>query len=63
MDNPLPADIKQNVANLGVFIFNHTMKTLIRPEPGKLTTLININRQIAAGLRASAAAGQAPAAG
>ena len=53
--NPLPANIRQNVANLGIFVFNQTMTTLIDPRPELLGSLINVNRELAAGLRANAA--------
>ena len=49
-ENPLPAPVRQNVANLGIFVFNQTMTVLANPKPEKLGTLININRQLAAGL-------------
>lgn len=50
-ENPLPKQIKQNIANLSVFIFSHTLKTQTNPEPDSLPPLISINREIAAGLR------------
>lgn len=50
-DNPLPQQIKENIANLGIFIFNRTLSIETAPEPAKLPTLISINREIAAGLR------------
>lgn len=53
--NPLPANIRQNVANLGIFVFNQTLTTLIDPRPEMLGSLINVNRELAAGLRANAA--------
>ncbi len=53
-DNPMPAPIRQNIANLGLFVLNHTMKVEVRPEPARLDVLININREVAAGLRAGA---------
>lgn len=53
-DNPLPAAIKNNVANLAVFIFSHSMRVLSEPTPDRISTLININANIAAGLRGSA---------
>ncbi len=53
-DNPLPAPIRENVANLGIFIMNHQRELLTSPEPKKLDVLININRELAAGLRAMA---------
>ena len=56
-ENPLPREIKQNVANLANFIVNHSMKleTDRVRTPDGLGVLININREIAAGLRAQAA--------
>jgi flagellar protein FlaF len=53
-DSPLPADLRQNITNLGVFILNHSLSLQITPAPQKLDVLININRQLAAGLRAAA---------
>jgi flagellar protein FlaF len=53
-DNPLPQAIRQNVANLGIFVMKHTIKTEAKPEAGKLDVLIRINRELAAGLRAVA---------
>jgi flagellar protein FlaF len=50
-ENPLPAPIKQNVANLGLFIFNHTLSVMSEPKPERLGILVSINREIAAGLR------------
>ena len=50
-ENPLPQPIKQNVANLGLFIFNHTLSLMSGAKPEKLGILININRELAAGLR------------
>jgi len=49
-DNPLPAVVRQNVANLGIFIMNQTLSLMTEPKREKLGTLININRELAAGL-------------
>jgi|SRR5712691_1850791 len=49
-DNPLPRDIRQNVANLGLFVFNHTLAVIAGPRPERLGSLICINRELAAGL-------------
>jgi flagellar protein FlaF len=56
-DNPLPREIKQNVANLANFIINHSMKleSDTNAAPRRVGVLININREIAAGLRSQAA--------
>src|SRR5689334_23633016 len=49
----LPLDLRQNVANLGIFVAKQTVSVEIEPKPQKLDVLININRQLAAGLRAN----------
>ncbi|HEY8191029.1 MAG TPA: flagellar biosynthesis regulator FlaF [Alphaproteobacteria bacterium] len=50
-DNPArPKDLRSNIANLGIFIFNRTVEVLSKPEKEKLNILIEINREIAAGL-------------
>jgi flagellar protein FlaF len=54
-DSQLPNDLRQNVANLGIFVAKQTVSLEIEPKPQKLDVLININRQIAAGLRTSPA--------
>jgi flagellar biosynthesis activator protein FlaF len=52
-DNPLPHDIKQNIANIGMFILNQTRDIMLEPlpQPGKIDVLVRLNRQLAAGLR------------
>lgn len=50
-ENPLPREIKQNIANLALFIFNRTVDLMVQPRPEGIGVLVNINRQIAAGLR------------
>ena len=55
-DNPLPLDIRNNVGNLGTFVFKHTMYIESDPEATKLDDLIAINRNLAAGLQGRAAA-------
>lgn len=54
-DNPLPAGVRQNVVNLGLFVLKQTMATLANPRPESLRALININRELAAGLNNRAA--------
>jgi flagellar protein FlaF len=53
-NNPLPAEIRQNVANLGIFVMNRIVAMNTNPKPEQLTALIKINCDIAAGLRGSA---------
>ncbi len=49
-ENPLPAALRQNVANLGIFVLKQTMNTLADPRPENLGSLISINRELASGL-------------
>jgi flagellar protein FlaF len=49
-DNPLPQLVRQNVANLGLFVMNQTLSLMAEPRREKLAPLISINREIAAGL-------------
>jgi flagellar protein FlaF len=49
-ENPLPASMRQNVANIGIFVFKQTLATLADPKAEKLDSLIRINRELAAGL-------------
>jgi flagellar protein FlaF len=46
----------EDIANLGIFVMKQTLLTQTNPEPRKLDSLTNINRELAAGLRASSAA-------
>jgi flagellar protein FlaF len=48
--NPLPAEIRQNVANLGLFVIKTTLSIMIDPRPDRLGSLIGINRDLASGL-------------
>jgi flagellar biosynthesis activator protein FlaF len=48
--HPLPQDIKNNIASLGVFVFKRSTDILADTDPEKLKALIEINRNIAAGL-------------
>lgn len=52
-DNPLPREIRQNIANLGMFVMNQTREILYdaNPQPEQIAVLVQLNRQIAAGLR------------
>jgi flagellar protein FlaF len=52
-ENPLPAEVRQNVANLGLFVMNQTLSVMSDPQPDRLNSLISVNREVAAGLLAS----------
>jgi flagellar biosynthesis activator protein FlaF len=56
-DNPLPIEIRKNVISLATFVENRsiTLETAAEPQPERVDVLININREIAAGLRTNAA--------
>jgi flagellar protein FlaF len=43
-------EIRQNIANIGVFVMKHTIEIQMDPDPAKLQSLIDINCNIAAGL-------------
>jgi flagellar protein FlaF len=48
----LPDKLRENIANLGLFVMKQTVSMQDSPAPQKLDVLININRELAAGLRA-----------
>ncbi|MEP3602594.1 MAG: flagellar biosynthesis regulator FlaF [Stappiaceae bacterium] len=50
-DSALPQPVQQNIANLALFIFKHSITVLANPHQDRLATLIQINRNIAEGLR------------
>src|SRR3954468_11286376 len=49
-DNPLDIRIRQNIANLGLFVCKQTINAQLDPKPANLAPLIAINRELAAGL-------------
>jgi flagellar protein FlaF len=49
-ENPQPIEIRQNIANIGVFVMKQTVDMQLNPDPAKLKSLIDINRNLAAGL-------------
>ncbi len=53
-DNKLPLAVRQNLASLGAFVMGETFSMMTKPRPEHLTSIININRGIAAGLRGKA---------
>jgi flagellar protein FlaF len=57
-ENKLPPEIKRNVSSLAMFVLNRsrTIETAAEPNPERVGVLININREIAAGLRTNIAA-------
>ena len=49
-ENPLPKEIRENVANLGLFVLRRTLLLQAEPRPDRLSVLIGINRNLASGL-------------
>ncbi len=54
-DNPLPAQLRRGLLSLSAFIDRRILETMAYPSPEKLTIVIDININIAAGLRGSPA--------
>lgn len=55
LENPegdRPNDLRSNIINLSNFVFKRELDIMANPEKEKLTALVNINREIAAGLMA-----------
>jgi flagellar protein FlaF len=55
-----PVDLRNNIVNLCHFIFKRSLNILSEPSKEKLRVLVDINRQIAAGLMTKPAAGKTP---
>lgn len=51
-DGDRPDDLRSNIINLANFIFKRELDIISDPQKEKLDALININREIAAGLMA-----------
>ena len=52
-DNPLPGKLKVDILRLAAFIDKRIFEVMAFPSPEKLNIIININQNIAAGLRGS----------
>lgn len=52
-DNPLPQNLKDNIVSLGNFINKRTFEIQSFPSKEKITILVEINKNIAKGLRGS----------
>jgi flagellar biosynthesis activator protein FlaF len=50
-DNPLPKQLRADILSLSAFIDRRIFEVIASPEPEKLNVIININLNIAAGLR------------
>lgn len=56
-DHPLPQKLREDILSLSLFIDRRIFDFMAFPDPEKLTILININLNIAAGLREGAEGG------
>jgi flagellar biosynthesis activator protein FlaF len=54
-DNQLPAKLREDLLSLSVFIDKRIFDVMAFPAPEKLSVIININLNLAAGLRGAAA--------
>jgi flagellar biosynthesis activator protein FlaF len=52
-DHPMPLDLRQKIVTLSRFIDRRIFEIMAYPQPGKLNAIININLNLAAGLRGS----------
>ncbi|HET6514376.1 MAG TPA: flagellar biosynthesis regulator FlaF [Thermodesulfovibrionales bacterium] len=50
-DNPLPKQLRLDILRLGGFVDKRIFEVMANPSPEKLTMIININLNLAAGLR------------
>lgn len=50
-ENPLPKNLREDILNLSIFIDKRLFEILAFPEPEKLAIVIDIDFNIAAGLR------------
>ena len=53
-NNPLPKNIRENIINLSMLVDKRIFNVLAYPAPEKLNIIIDINLNLAAGLRGSA---------
>ncbi|EKS27545.1 flagellar biosynthesis regulator FlaF [Afipia felis] len=49
-ESPQTIEVRQNIANIGTFVMTQTAEIQIAPNPELLKPLIEINRNLAAGL-------------
>jgi flagellar biosynthesis activator protein FlaF len=59
-ENPLPQEVKNNLITLSLFIDKRVFEIMASPTPEKLDSIININLNIAEGLRGSSYVSEEP---
>lgn len=55
-ENPLPKELRENILSLSLFMDKRVFEIMAFPAPEKLTAIININLNLAAGLSTKPAA-------
>lgn len=53
-ENPMPKKLREDILNLSIFIDKRLFEVMAFPDPEKLSIVIDINFNIAAGLRTKA---------
>lgn len=53
-ENPLPANLKEDILRLSMFIDKRIFEIIAYPTPEKISIIIDINTNLAEGLRAAA---------
>ena len=56
----LPLQLRNNIASIAVFVFKRSLELLAKPAAEPIAALVDINRNIAAGLLAAPSAAAAP---
>jgi flagellar protein FlaF len=54
-ENPLPKNLREDILNLSIFVDKRLFEVMAYPSPEKLAIIIDIDFNIAAGLRAAPA--------
>ena len=52
-DNPLPKKLREDILSLSLFVDKRLFEIMTNPAPEKLNIVININLNLAAGLRSA----------
>lgn len=50
-ENPLPKNLRQDILNLSIFIDKRLFEIMAKPEKDRINIVVDINMNIAAGLR------------
>jgi flagellar protein FlaF len=58
-DHPMPKELRMDLLSLGALVDKRIYESMAYPSPEKLDTIININRNIAAGLNGLVSSEQA----